>query len=217
MQISSNRGSYLSFLKQKNAQSDDSSAEKSSSQSSVNRQKVNQTDVKLAESSLKENSNSSEAESVDNGTAVDTGSTPKPTASSPKDDLYKAYWTMYQKDYEQTNVNTDPNSFARVSQMSYDNSKKIITSETDAKAHIQTFMDKLIEELKNSGNYTTEMQDAIKYVQDNFRWDLYFEDNPNKNANTLELKYLQAIAAYLANDIASKYLISPQEDKYYRK
>lgn len=121
--------------------------------------------------------------------------TPSANNSSPKDDLYKAYFDMYQKDIEQSNVGVGTNEIGHVSQRSFDNKNKIITNETEAKEHLQDFMEKLIAELKDAGKYDDNMQAAIKFVSENFKWDLYFEKYPANNANKLELIYLQSLAS----------------------
>ena len=121
--------------------------------------------------------------------------------------LYDAYWNLYKKDFEESNKDCKPNEIANLSQRSVDNANKKITDKDEAEEHLKDFTEKLVEELKAMNMYNDSVKNAMEYVENNFKWDKYFETYPSSNANKLERVYLDALTTLLyANRIASKFL-----------
>lgn len=121
--------------------------------------------------------------------------------------LYDAYWNLYKKDFEESNKDCKPNEIANLSQRSADNANKKITNKDEAKEHLKDFTERLVEELKAMNMYNDSVKNAMKYVENNFKWDKYFETYPSSNANKLERVYLDALTTLLyTNRIASKFL-----------
>lgn len=121
--------------------------------------------------------------------------------------LYDAYWNLYKKDFEESNKDCKPNEIANLSQRSVDNANKKITNKDEAKEHLKDFTERLVEELKAMNMYNDSVKNAMEYVENNFKWDKYFETYPSSNANKLERVYLDALTTLLyTNRIASKFL-----------
>lgn len=121
--------------------------------------------------------------------------------------LYDAYWNLYKKDFEESNKDCKPNEIANLSQRSVDNANKKITDKDEAEEHLKDFTEKLVEELKAMNMYNDSVKNAMEYVENNFKWDKYFETYPSSNANKLERVYLDALTTLLyTNRIASKFL-----------
>ena len=121
--------------------------------------------------------------------------------------LYDAYWNLYKKDFEESNKDCKPNEIANLSQRSVDNANKMITNKDEAKEHLKDFTERLVEELKAMNMYNDSVKNAMEYVENNFKWDKYFETYPSSNANKLERVYLDALTTLLyTNRIASKFL-----------
>ena len=121
--------------------------------------------------------------------------------------LYDAYWNLYKKDFEESNKDCKPNEIANLSQRSVDNANKKITDQDDAEEHLKDFTEQHVEELKAMNMYNDSVKNAMEYVENNFKWDKYFETYPSSNANKLERVYLDALTTLLyTNRIASKFL-----------
>ena len=121
--------------------------------------------------------------------------------------LYDAYWNLYKKDFEESNKDCKPNEIANLSQRSVDNANKKITDKDEAEEHLKDFTEKLVEELKAMNMYNDSVKNAMEYVENNFKWDKYFETYPSNDANKLERIYLDALTTLLyTNRIASKFL-----------
>lgn len=121
--------------------------------------------------------------------------------------LYDAYWNLYKKDFEESNKDCKPNEIANLSQRSVDNANKKITDKDEAEEHLKDFTEKLVEELKAMNMYNDSVKNAMEYVENNFKWDKYFETYPSSDANKLERVYLDALTTLLyTNRIASKFL-----------
>lgn len=121
--------------------------------------------------------------------------------------LYDAYWNLYKKDFEESNKDCKPNEIANLSQRSVDNANKKITDKDEAEEHLKDFTEKLVEELKAMNMYNDSVKNAMEYVENNFKWDKYFETYPSSDANKLERIYLDALTTLLyTNRIASKFL-----------
>lgn len=121
--------------------------------------------------------------------------------------LYDAYWNLYKKDFEESNKDCKPNEIANLSQRSVDNANKKITDKDEVEEHLKDFTEKLVEELKAMNMYNDSVKNAMEYVENNFKWDKYFETYPSSDANKLERIYLDALTTLLyTNRIASKFL-----------
>ncbi len=125
-----------------------------------------------------------------------------------KNYLYEAYHSIYRKDFEESNKETKPNQIAKCSQRSVNNAKKIITDKDKGKEHLKDFTKMLVEELKAMNIYDDSVKKAIEYIENNFKWDIYFEKYPSSTANELERNYLIVLNTLLIpNSIASKFLV----------
>ena len=124
-----------------------------------------------------------------------------------RENLSTAYWMIYSDDYKTTNSNLKKNQFANNGELSTKNNSKTIANKDEAKEYLSSFLEKLTKQLKKLGIYDKDMQNTLKYVEEKFNLDKYFEDYQNPKATEFERDFLQAIISSIDNnEIMSKYL-----------
>ena len=136
-----------------------------------------------------------------------TSATSKNNEDIKKEDIWRAYWTIYTKDFEYSNYNTNANEISNCSKRYTENNNKKITNQNEGKAHLKDFVNILCKELKLSNKYNASVAKAIEYIEAHFDWDKYFEKYPNASANTLEHTYVGMLISVLCkNEIGSIFL-----------
>ena len=136
-----------------------------------------------------------------------TSATSKNNEDIKKEDIWRAYWSIYSKDFINSNHNTNANEISNCSKRSTENQNKKITNQNEGKAHLKDFVNILCEELKLSNKYNASVAKAIEYIEANFDWDKYFEKYPNANANTLERTYIGILSSLMdRNEIGSIFI-----------